>query len=112
MRSHSLTAALIVLLSVAVRPAAAQAAWCPSSAVRSAQAPDSARIADLALRTLVQRPDTLVCYWVQQFRRDSAGVVVTVLPELLPRFSQLDMVGGGGVVRVNGDSAVVLVWYR
>ena len=114
MRSRSATLLLILLATIAsVRPLSGQSAWCQPVAGRSAQARDSARVADIALHALVQRADTLVCYRVQRFRRDSAGVVLTLLPELLPKFSHLDILGGGGEVRVIGrDSAVVLVRYR
>ncbi len=114
MRSRSDTLLLFLLATIAsVRSLPGQAPWCQPTAPSSAQARDSARVADIALHSLVQRPDTLVCYRVQKFRRDSTGVVVTLLPELLPKFSHLDILGGGGEVRVIGrGSAVVLVRYR
>jgi len=114
MRSRSATLLLLLLAATAsARPLSGQGTWCQVMAPRSAQARDSAHVADIALRALVQGPDTLVCYRVQQFRRDRAGAVVTLLPELLPKFSHMDLIGGGGEVRVTDrDSAVVLVRYR
>ena len=113
MRYRFLPAVLLILGTVACpRSSAARASWCQASRPESTQARDSARIADLALRALAQRQDSVVCYRVQHFRRDSAGAVLTLLPEVLPKFAHVDLLGGGGEVRVRGDSAIVLVRYR
>jgi hypothetical protein len=101
----------------------AQVPWYEPTRTAAPKGRDSLRVADQALQTFLraeqalgahsEAPDTLVCYRVSQFTRDSAGVIVVLLPELLPRYSQLAMVGGGGKVRVvRPDSAIVVEWYR
>jgi hypothetical protein len=118
---------LCSLLEAIPRPAvvliAAMVASCargsPSDETRatSNDAPiqlDSARVAALAIAAVARPPDTLLEYRVIQFTSDSLGWVVSVVPQVRPNYADsIDVVGGGGLVRVwRGDSVTVLNRYR
>jgi hypothetical protein len=75
---------------------------------------DIARIATLAVSAVANLRDTLVEYRVIQFTSDSLGWVVSVVPQVRAKYADsIDIVGGGGLVRVwRGDSVTVLNRYR
>ena len=110
-REVTATAALAVAALGACRAERAPRQPQATSAA-AAPAPDSSRIAARAVAALLRlrRGDTLFTHRVAEFRSDSLGYIVSLIPEgpQAPHF------GGGGLVRVwrAGDSATVLTLYR
>jgi len=84
--------------------------FCATQTPNVATNRDSLRAAWTALRAVADLPDTLVCYRVYYFARDTGGYIVSVLPELRPQYAGrrtdgtvIEVAGGGARVRVRED---------